>query len=526
MKKLSLLFLLGSSTILQAQSQDLTQLASGDNVRFNAIYDKKGEKVEGYFTLYDQGKTADDKKKFEYIILDKNLNKVANKEFVADKTVANYLAYTNVRGKLTLTPRLVYNYLQLSGGAKAFIPPLDKEVDLSTNEMKDRSEKCYEEGKLVDCPSDKTLKEERQKLKDERKQKGFVERSYVWETKYDNYLVMKYDDYNKFSKNDKLILYTPEAKEIWSFSYNNDGAKKIEESLKILSIDENKIISVLNRTENKESKFTLIVLDIKTGEVLKKQELEPLLDKIIDKKAKQTTLQYISTMYTQTGDINNSKSFDDKFVLVGRIYEDSEVNYYNLNGNGYVRMIVDKKTLDVTFDTFDYENDLSKFIPTIKSRGKISGSYYLAPRAFYLMKSGGVGILTEMYKDEGAYSASKNKDFYYLYTDENFKLIGARLIPKEVSKFSSTDYLFAQNIKNGDDVVFFYKDLEKDANNKKVMNLYINTLINNQFKQEVIPIGTKENIISPYVAKEGYILLNETNKKAKYNQVRLEKLNY
>lgn len=182
--------------------------------------------------MYDQGKTADDKKKFEYIILDKNLNKVANKEFVADKTVANYLAYTNVRGKLTLTPRLVYNYLQLSGGAKAFIPPLDKEVDLSTNEMKDRSEKCYEEGKLVDCPSDKTLKEERQKLKDERKQKGFVERSYVWETKYDNYLVMKYDDYNKFSKNDKLILYTPEAKEIWSFSYNNDGAKKLKNHLK------------------------------------------------------------------------------------------------------------------------------------------------------------------------------------------------------------------------------------------------------------------------------------------------------
>ncbi|WP_300673409.1 DUF6770 family protein [Soonwooa sp.] len=527
MKKIYPFILLGFANLFQAQSQDLEKLATGENVQFNAIYDKKGEQVEGYFTLYDQGKTDNDqKKKFEYIFLDKNLNVVVNKEFVADKTVASYVAYTNVRGKLTLSPRLVYNYLAISGGAKAFVPPSDKEVDLTTNEMKDRNEKCYEQGKLIDCPFDKTLKESRNEVKEERKKNGFVERSQVWETKYDTYLVMKYDDYDSYTKNDKLSLYTPDAKEIWSFDYNKGGTKKFDESLRILSLDEDKIISILRRTENKTSTFSLVILDIKTGNILKKQELEPLLESLPNKLSKESTLKYLSLMYTQTGDLSNSKNFDDKFIMVGRAYEASEVNYYNLNGNGYVRMIVDKKSLDVSFKMFDYVNDLIKYIPAVKDGGKLESSYYLAPRAIYLMKDGGVGILTEMYKDEGAYSANKNKDFYYIYTDENFKLIGAKMIPKEVSKFSSTDYLFAQNIKGGDDVVFFYKDLVKNADKKKVVNLYINTLIKNQFKQEVIPIGTEENTIVPYVAKEGYILLNEYNKKEKYNQVRLEKLNY
>jgi hypothetical protein len=526
MKRFLILLSLGCTLFSNAQSQDLTKLASGENVRFNAIYDKRGENLEGYFTLYDNGKASDDKKKFEYFLLDKNLNVVANKEFEADKTIANYRAYTNVRGKLTLSPRLVYNYLAVAGGMKKFIFPSDKEVDPSTNEMKDRSEKCFEDDKLVDCPSDKTMKEERQKTKNEKKEKGYVTQSAVWETKYENYLVMKNDDYEKYTKNDKLILFTPDSKEIWSYAFNLNGSKNIDETLKILALDEDKIFAILQKTQLKKSTFSLIILDAKNGNILKQTELEPLLDKFPSKINKEMTLRYLSSMYTQTGDINNSKNFEDKFIMVGRAYEDATVTYYNLNGEGYVRMVIDKKTLGVTFDQFSYVQDVVKKIPAVKSLGRMESSYYLAPRDFYFMKNGSVGILTEMYKDEGAYSASKNKDFYYIYTDPEFKIVDAKQIPKETTKFYSTDYLFSQNIKGGDDVVFFYEDVVKDENRKKKVNLYINTLIKNQFRQEVIPIGTEENTIIPYVAKEGYILLNEYNKKEKYNQVRLEKLNY
>lgn len=526
MKKLYILVTLAITSVLYSQSQDLAKLATGENVRFNAIYDKDGEKVDGYFTLYDNGKSGEDKKKFEYFILDKNLNVVFSKEFEADKTVASYRAYRNVRGKLTLSPSLVYNYVTVGGGAKKFIYPSDKEVDPATNEMKDRSEKCYEDGLLVNCPSDTTLKESRQKAKDEKKQNGFLTQSIVWETKYDNYLVVKYDDYGKYTKNDKMILFSPDSKEVWSYSYNLNGAKNVDEHLRILALDEDKIFAVLKKTELKKSTFNLMVFDAKNGKIIKETAMEPLLDKLPAKINRESTLKFLSAMYTQTGDISNSKNYDDKFVMVGRAYEDPEINYFNLNGSGYVRMIIDKKTLDLSFDQFSYVDDLVKEIPGIRNGGRLSAGYYLAPRAFYFMKNGSVGILTEMYKDEGAYSANKNKDFYYIYTNPDFKIAGAKQIPKEMSKYSSTDYLFAQNIKGGDDVVFFYSDVVKDENQKKKLNLYINTLINHQFKQEIIPIGTEENTIIPYVAKEGYILLNEYNKKEKYNQVRLEKLNY
>lgn len=526
MKKYLVLLFAGIVISSNAQSQDLTKLASGENVRFSAIYDKKGENVEGYFTLYDNGKAGNDKKKFEYFLLDKNLNVVANKEFEADKTIATYRAYRNVRGNLTLSPRLIPNYLAAAGGIKKFIFPPDKEVDPSTNEMKDRSEKCYEDEKLVDCPSDQTMKEERQKTKNERKEKGFVMNSMVWETKFDNYLVIKSDNYEKYTKNDKLILFTPDSKEIWSYAFNKNGSKDIDENLKILVLDEDKIFTILQKTQLKNSTFSLVVFDAKKGTILKQVELEPLMDQLPAKINKEMTLKYLSAMYTQIGDITNSKNFDDKFVMVGRAYKETTVNYYNLNGEGYVRMMIDKKNFEVTFDQFSYVDDLVKKIPTVRTLGKMSSGYYLAPRDFYFMKNGSVGILTEMYKDEGAYSASKNKDFYYIYTDSNFKIVDAKQIPKETTKFYSTDYLFSQNIKGGDDVVFFYQDVVKDENKKKKVNLYINTLINNQFKQEIIPIGTEENTILPYVAKEGYILLNEYNKKEKYNQVRLEKLNY
>jgi len=60
-------------------------------------------------------------------------------------------------------------------------------------------------------------------------------------------------------------LSTPDAKEIWVFGYNKHGAKKIDEALRILTLDDDKIISILSIAEKKKSLFCLLVSDIKTG---------------------------------------------------------------------------------------------------------------------------------------------------------------------------------------------------------------------------------------------------------------------
>jgi hypothetical protein len=52
--------------------------------------------------------------------------------------------------------------------------------------------------------------------------------------------------------------------------------------------------------------------------------------------------------------------------------------------------------------------------------------------------------------------------------------------------------------------------IRKTGNQRKKWNLFINTIIDGKFKQEIIPISEKDNYrVTPYVAKEGYILLRE-----------------
>ena len=77
-------------TLAFSQTQDLSTLASGNHVGMNALFDDK-DNLYGYVSIYSYGKSGDKTKKFEYVILDKNLNPVANKEFEGDITAASYL---------------------------------------------------------------------------------------------------------------------------------------------------------------------------------------------------------------------------------------------------------------------------------------------------------------------------------------------------------------------------------------------------------------------------------------------------
>jgi len=103
-------------------------------------------------------------------------------------------------------------------------------------------------------------------------------------------------------------------------------------------------------------------------------------------------------------------------------------------------------------------------------------------------------------------------------------------IIKEKSYYSS-NYLFSQYIKDKTGVVFFYENIEKDPNagifSNGMLMLGINTIIDGNLTEEKIQLSAKKKYtILPFPAKEGYIMLREYNEKDKYNQLRLEKLNY
>lgn len=499
-----------TQTFAFCQTQDLTALAAGDHVGMNALFDDK-DNLYGYVSLYSYGKSGEKTKKFEYVILDKNLNPVANKEFEGDITAASYKGYVDFKGQIILKPSIMDYSLVKS---KEVFTPVSMVIDPKTNSITRKIYYDYlENGTFTEINEPKSWKEQRKENRDEKKEKGYNYVSAVGELKEGGYFAHEYKLYNRYVNNNSLIRFDENKKEIWRYKYNTDGNKKIYTTLAILERDENYMYSIMKKVDNGQNTFSLLVLDMKTGKETSNKPIENFLT--------DNTLDNIESFYSGYKKLNNSKTFDDKVVLLGRNYDDSE-------SVGFARMILNKSDFSVDTKAINFEPNISAFLPKVNSNGMVENGYMLQTKDMYFMSDGSVGILSEKYKPATQYTAPKTTDLVYVYTDKNFTVKNVQVFEKEKSKWVNSDYLFSQYLNGGKDVVFFYRDYQKDEVTKqKRWNLFINTIIDGKFKQEIIPISEKDNYaVTPYVGKEGYILLREYNEKEKFNKIRLEKLNY
>ena len=508
MKKILSFAILLFSTFIFAQTQDLYSLAKGDYLGFNALFDED-DNLYGYVAIYGYGKTNEKTKKFEYVILDKNLNPVANKEFEGDITAQDYLGYIDFQKKLILYPTPDYYGVKY----KEFFYPRSKEINLADNSIKNKIYYDYKDGKFIEEVEPKNSRDARKETKAEKKEKGYNYVSVVYEIKEGGFLVFEYNDYGNYSNNETLKRFDENKNLLWTYQYNTEGDKKNSESIRIFEKDENYIYTILTKEVKKEKSFFLQIMDMKTGKVISQKPITGF---------SKETMERITRVYSYYKSVDNDQTFDDKIVMVSK-------NYYNsFEHNGFVRFIIDKKTLELDIKILDYEA-FKNFIPEINKTGYVENGYYLDIRDFYFLEDGSIGILMEKFKPEGQYSAPKTTDLVYAYTDKDFKISGVKVFKKEKTKWAiNADYLFSQYLNDGKDVVFFYRDLQKDEKTKeKNWNLFINTLIDGQFKQEKVQISEKDNYtVIPYVGKEGYILLREFNEKEKFNKIRLERLNY
>lgn len=509
MKKIYLLLFGITQTFTFAQTQDLASLASGTNVGMNALFDSK-DNLYGYISIYSYGKTDKKTQKFEYVLLDKNLNPVSNKEFDAGLLVSNYYGYVDFKGQIILRPS-DFNYMQAF--AKDAALPVSMVIDPKTNNIAPKVYYDYQEnGTFKEINQPKSFKEERKENRAEKKDKGYNYVSSVGEIKEGGYIAVEYNDYGKYVNKNSLIKFDPNKKEVWRYSYNTDGNKKVFSDLTILDKDENRIYGILRKVNDDDKTFFMLVIDMKTGKELSNKPITGLSP---------DTIYNIDNLYASGRRIDNDKTFDDKIVLLGR-------NYVPKTDKGFARFMLDKNNYTVDLKELNYKPDLSNHIPKLSADGGVENGYFLQTKDAYFLSDGSVGILAEKFKPAGQYNAPKTTDLVYVNTDKDFKVKDVQVFEKEKSKWVNSDYLFSQYLNEGKDVVFFFRDYKKDQVTKeKKWNLFINTIINGKFKQEVIPISEKDNYtVTPYVAKEGYILLREFNEKEKFNKVRLERLNY
>ncbi|MCA6423566.1 MAG: hypothetical protein IM568_12225 [Flavobacterium sp.] len=514
MKKSILILFLFFSLSSFSQSSDLASLSTGTYAGSTGIYEKS-DALFGYIIYYDYGLVDKFTKKMEYVILDKNLNKVANNVFETEKYVSNYnVTRINHKREIKLRPNIDYSATSIWNYKDQKMPQTRK-INLEKNEISLDDDICFKDKKFSDCPKDLTYRDMQKEAKEERK-KDLKYKSDVVIMEDGTYLVYEYYiDGDKISDN-SYIKFDKDNKEIWRYEFNKDLKKKQYENTSVLNFDQENLYMVQTFYEkSKTTSMKFLRLDIKTGNVI--VEIPITNFDAFD-------LNNIYNLKDSNGySVGNKKVFDDKLVFLGRSYEKNRSN----GAIGFYRFLFDKKTNTGTFEILKYTDALTKTDIKIEKNGGLSGSFFLAIRDVYILADGTVNIMFEKIK-YGNNGRSVATDLILFKTDINFVINEVKIFEKAKSVNETSDYLFSQYLNNDKDLVFFYRDYEKDDGaSKKNWNLYINTIKNGVFNQEKIVISSKKDFfIIPSLAKEGYVLLREYNKDYKHNEVRLERLNY
>ncbi|QNM86078.1 hypothetical protein H9W90_02885 [Polaribacter pectinis] len=500
MKKIITFFVLLISFSINSQISSLAELASGDIQLFNPIYEMD-KSIYGYFMVVKLDDVSKTEQKFEYVFLDKNLNKVANGEFIDasyKKYASEFMTPEKVGDKIILS-KIYYRWQQqVFGNNSDYKFVSNRILDLTTNKI---SKPFYFENELV-------VEGERatEKIDKRIKKNIFIQYPLAIDG---GYLLFKQSKLQKNSFRTKKIAtleaYNIDNSKNWQYNYNPEE-HVVNTRIEFL----NEEIIVLWAMSTKTKSQVLHFINPKTGKADFKYEIE-------NKKSEFNHFYKV-------------RKFKDRTVIVGMTSKNKLSGFNYKKATGFFKIVLDNNGNETFKKYFKWED--AGNILDIKKNGKLKeDGYRLLAKQFFIFEDGTTAFLTEKFKDTQYYVvvalAPKTTDFLVLNFDKEFALNNVEKIEKDKSYYSSSDYLYSQRIKDGNGVVFFYRDYKKDEETKKKnWVLGIVTIIDGKMQQEQIPMSSEEHFISPYIAKEGYILLREFNKDSDHDEIRLEKLNY
>lgn len=502
------------------QMQDLKNLAEGELVYSSMLYDSNDD-LYGYFYLYKRD-VDEVHKTMEYVLLDKNLNKVSNNTFVNNSYKESKSSYIGTKCRyidcnLMGDNVILTNYYY-------YIPTIgsDYPVPLSTAfqiiSLKDKTiskEMKYQDGVFSDLPEDVSL------LKKENKN---VDTKYLVQT-IDNdsltgFFISQVNTDGLEYKEKDIRFYNENRELLWTYEYNPNGNYSNLTTCKVIAVKESNIyLQEIKYVERYASEEKIVLLDLKTG--VKKYE---------------TVVEDKNSKYNHT---IKAKEIDGKLLITGNYSTFKKHYFFRLSENlGYYKLVLDENGKEISRQYSKW----SDFATAIKvnKKGRVDSDYRLNTKSVLIFKEGAISIITEKYKPSGnslwfvpfinmftAYN-EETTDMVLINFNEKFQLKSVYTARKDLSVYDNNDYLFSQYINNEEGCVFFFKDLTKNPETEKTQwVLGINSFIKGVFTEEKIPIYSKRKyLIDPLPAKEGYIMLREYNEKEKYNQVRLEKLNF
>ncbi len=520
MKNLFVIICLFFSELAFAQMQDLRKLATGELVYSTILYDANGD-LYGYFYLYKRDVDVTHKT-MEYVLLDKNLNKVSNNIFVNNSYNENsfsggkchYLDCSLMGDNVILTNLYFYTPVVNSG----YPTPLTTTLQIvSLKDTMVSKELKYQDGVFTELPDDLV------KLKLENKK---VETKYLVQSINNDSLSGFFISQNNMEgynyKEKDFQFYNAKRELLWKYEYNPNGTFNDLTTCKVIHVKGNNIyLKQTHYIKNYPTDVKIVMLDLRTGE--KKYE---------------TVVEDVNSQYNHT---IKAKEIDGKLFITGNYSPYKNKYLFRLDKNlGYFKLVLSQNG-EVISKQYSNWSDFSKFMKVSKN-GLVDKEFQLNTKSFWIFKEGAISIIAEKYKPASntlwfllmpiiymmTDHSHETSDMVLINFDESFQLKDIKTVFKERSSANNEDYLFSQYIQNEEGGTYFFKDSTKKPNDlRSEWVLGINTYLKGQFTQERIPLTSgRQYEIEPLPAKEGYIMLWESNEKDKYNQVRLEKLNF
>jgi hypothetical protein len=505
LKKLVLSISILFSMVASAQMQDLEQIMNNKKlIEFKAIFDVDNS-LYGYISIY-QGDLVDRyNMKYEYLILDKNLNKIARNEFTQRLYIDDILSFANCTKMGNNLIIKIHHFAYIGKNYSKFVY---RTIDLSKNIITE--EFYFDKGEFKDLVVENN--NTRKKLKDDLSDFYMVSigNKDTW-----GFLVLEeYKDLKNIYKVYDLHFYDENKKLKWTYNFNANATFKNYESIeKFYCFGDYLYLTKANRSGKKLKGTNIVTLDIKTGKPnfdynLEDEKTEYLHDIIIKRVNNQTV---ISGDYF-TGD-GSKREWQNRL--------------------GLYRIVLDDKGKEISKKYVPWL-DVGKYFE-IKKNGSLGSGYRLLNREYFILDDATVCYLGEKYKELGNVTfmglnlGTMSNDLVFMNFDKEFNLNNVNLIEGRRYKDLSLNYEFSQMIKNDNGFYLFFKYYKEDKTDKKdKWFLGINKYLNQKYSYEEIAISSRKEkfSIDIFPAKEGYILMREYNEKEKYNQVRLEKLNF
>lgn len=516
------------TTVSFSQVQKLQQLSSGELISSRIIYEENHRDVFGYFLLYKIDKTSSTFYELEYVVLDKNINKITSGVF--NQGVSSllgrsgpYVSFVKKIDEMIYFGMYDYDFIgYFSDYISQHLNPRFRTINL--NDFSISPEIIIKDSKVVENEN-----VEREDLR----RRNNKDNQMLYPTKSDYFVVFGGTDrgyrhlgnaraqLERFKSSErKMMVLDKNLQEVWSVDINKDKEKfehyYFDSDQHTLIIQK---VGVGRKRSSLMEAFHYDIYDIHTGKLI-------------------GTMTNTDPNYTWAH--NQIYYTDDEIVFFCFLRPKKMKKFNSEKTLGYVKVVLDKATGKETKRDYLLWENLQPHLTFSNKYGMKKRYGQLIAQEFIPLNNGNIIGVFEGYK------FSKNSeilDIFIMEFDPNMKVKYFNKIEKIKTKLRNAkfsgyylkqngymDYYYSQPLDDDGNHVILFSNNEREGSRharrrKPDWSLGIVTYVDGAYNYDKLQLTKEDGMVLPFKAKNGFILLSEFSESGN-NELRLERINY